>query len=66
VNARDNSNGTALIRATWHEHTRVAELLINKGIDVNAEDNMHATAWMYASRNKLSKIAKLLERHGAH
>ncbi|MCL4361292.1 ankyrin repeat domain-containing protein [Candidatus Dependentiae bacterium] len=60
ANLKDNSEDTALMRASWKGHTDIAKLLINSGADVNAKDKAGNTALGYAIGKRHKDIVKLL------
>ena len=65
VNAKDNSNETALIRASMNGHTDIVKMLLDRGTDVNAKNNYGNTALIRASMNGHTDTVALLLEKGA-
>lgn len=65
-NEQDHMNRTALMWATEHRQTKVAELLLKHGAKVNAQDEDGDTALSEACSRGRLETAKLLLRHGAN
>lgn len=51
VNAKDNGDYTALMRAAWNGNTETVNALIKAGADVNAKDKLGMTALIWAALN---------------
>ena len=65
VNAKLDSDFTALMGASYKGHKEIVELLIKKGADVNQKDNNGYTALINASLKGSKEIVKLLIQNGA-
>jgi ankyrin repeat protein len=65
VNAKDELGRTALIWASYNEHTDTVKLLIEKGADINARDSDGQTALIWAVTNSKTALAKFLIEKGA-
>ena len=66
VNARDDSNKTALMYASLRGHSDIAKLLIDKGADINACSDNYDTALILTTTKGNVDIAKLLIKKGAN
>ena len=69
VNARDNDDGTALIRTAWasfrDSHIEIVKALIVAGADVNARTKVGNTALMMVTGPDQTKIVETLIDAGA-
>ena len=68
INSKNNRNQTALHLAAYKGHTRIAIVLVAKGIDINIEDNDELngcnTALHVAARMSNIDIARILLARG--
>ena len=64
VDAKNEWEATALLKAAREGHKEIAELLINNGADLNAKNENGKTPLDWAIKNKRSEIADLLRKHG--
>lgn len=71
VNAKDDNNDTPLMRASYHGHKEIVELLIQYGADVKAENKEGRTALKFVMHTDFDinldriLIDDLLRKHGA-
>ena len=65
-NTRDNEHSSpALMSASYHGHTEIVKLLLDKGADPNIQNEDGETALMKASEEGHTEIVKLLLAKGA-
>lgn len=64
-NERGDFDTTALMRAAYNNHLKVADLLLSMGADPNSVDLGGASPLHLASRQGYTEMAKLLVEHGA-
>ena len=65
ANVRDNDGKTALIHASYKNHLKVVQILIDAGADVDIQDNDGRTALMWASSNDNLEVVQELIKAGA-
>jgi cell division septation protein DedD len=65
INATGTFSTTALMRASYRGHYKIAKLLVEAGAKTNMKDLGGATALHFASRQNHPKIVQLLINHGA-
>ena len=65
VNARDNTDATALIHASWFGHLDTVKLLIEKGADVNVKKNDGSTPLLLATGRQHPDVVEVLTKAGA-
>ena len=66
VDVRDGRGRTALLKATHHNRSDVARLLIGNGADVNAKDKIEDTPYLYAGAEGRNEILKMTLANGAN
>jgi ankyrin repeat protein len=65
LEARDNENMTALMRAAEKGYSDIARILIDAGADISAKDKFDCTAFFKAADKKHVDIVKMLVAKGA-
>ena len=64
VDAKNEWEATALLKAAREGDKEISELLINNGADLNAKNEVGKTPLDYAIENNHTDIADLLRKHG--
>ena len=64
VDAKNEWEATALLKAAREGHKEISELLINNGADLNAKNEVGKTPLDYAIENNHTDIADLLRKRG--
>jgi ankyrin repeat protein len=49
INAKESSNSSPLLRASYNGHIEIVKILVNAGADINAKDNNGKTPLYEAS-----------------
>ena len=65
VNARNEENRTALMRASRRGRKMITQLLLDAGADINAVDDEQKTALMGAAKKGHAEVVDVLIENGA-